>query len=277
MPEGPEVEAMARTLRPYVQGVRIEHVRVRHPIVVRPQSAALLKKRVEGGRIQGVERRGKYLLLRLDNGCLVLHFKLSGQLLWFDRAEDALARNLHVDVVLETRQGALGYVDRRHLGRFQWFARAEDSAGIRALGVDAYSREFTSEHLARVCRESRRAVKIVLMDQRKIASLGNIYANESLWHARLDPRRRADRLTPSQVRRLHKAVVYVLRRALKCCLHPAPDLRDPQWWFAGLESMLRVYNREGMSCARCGMKIRRIEQGRRSTYFCPECQRPGPR
>jgi formamidopyrimidine-DNA glycosylase len=275
MPEAPEVEAVARTLRPYVQGRKIRLVHVLHAIAVRPQGAARFKNRVEGTRIQGIDRCGKYLLLRLDKGCLVLHFKFDGQLLWFDCAGEALARKLHVDVVLETRQGALGYVDRRHLGRVLWFAQAKDSAGIRRLGVDVYSREFTPDRLARVCRNSRQPLKILLMDQRKIAGLGNIYTSESLWRARLDPRGRSDQLTSSQSRRLHKAVVSVLYRALECCLHPAPVFRDPQWWFAGLGSMLRVYGRGGMPCARCRTKIRKIEQGGRSTYLCPRCQRPG--
>lgn len=274
MPEAPEVEAVVRTLRPYIQGEKISRVHVRHVIAVGPQTPGGFRRSVEGARILGVSRHGKYLVMRLNQGCLVIHFKLSGTLLWFDRAADALAPRIHLDVVLETRRGALGYFDRRHLGRIRWFPRADDAPGISRLGIDAYSPGFTPDSLASVCRQSRRAIKIMLMDQTKIAGLGNIYANESLWNARIDPRRRSYRLTPLQIRRLHKAVVSVLRRALECCLHPAPDFRDPHWWFAGLEGMLRAYGREGMPCARCGTNIRRIEQGQRSTFFCPRCQRP---
>src|SRR5216684_2712212 len=95
----------------------------------------------------------------------------------------------------------------------------------------------------------------------------------SLSHARLDPRRRANTLKPPEARRLHKAIVSVLARALECCLHPAPDFRDPEWWFQGLETILRVYGREGKPCRRCGEPIRRIAQGSRSTYCCGRCQK----
>jgi len=120
---------------------------------------------------------------------------------------------------------------------------------------------------------SKRPLKDFLMDQTRVAGLGNIYSGESLWHARLDPRRRAKSLEPEEARRLHKAIVSVLARALECCLHPAPDFRDSQWWFQGLEKILRVYGREGEPCRRCDGTIQRIEQGGRSTYFCRRCQK----
>jgi formamidopyrimidine-DNA glycosylase len=273
MPEAPEVEAVARSLRDYVKDKLIRRVHVRHPIAVRPQTPAILKRRTQGARILGAERRGKYLLLPLNQGCLVLHFKFDGQLLWFDRPEDALARTTHVDVALQTNAGTLGFVDPRHLGRVQWFDNAAASPGIRALGVDAFSNEFTVARLAEICRASRRPLKLLLMDQSRITGIGNIYSTEALWQARLKPTRIASKLTAQEIRRLHKAVVSVLNRALECCLHPPPDFRDPRWWFNGLEKILRAYGREGKPCARCGSLIRRIEQGGRSSFFCPRCQR----
>jgi formamidopyrimidine-DNA glycosylase len=110
------------------------------------------------------------------------------------------------------------------------------------------------------------------MDQTRIAGIGNVYASEALWLARLSPRHRSDRLTPPEIRRLHKAVVSVLARALECCLDPPPDFRNPKWWFPDLSGILRVYGREDRPCARCKSLIRRIEQGGRSTYFCAQCQ-----
>jgi formamidopyrimidine-DNA glycosylase len=120
---------------------------------------------------------------------------------------------------------------------------------------------------------SRRPVKLLLLDQTRIAGLGNIYTSESLWRARISPRRLSQRVQPEEARRLHKAIVDVLRRALECCLDPAPEFRNPEWWFQGLERILGVYDREGMPCRRCRTRIRRIEQGGRSSYFCPSCQR----
>lgn len=278
MPELPEVEGVARALRPLVRRQRIVRCRVFHPIAVRPQSPATLCRGLKGQRIEEVERRGKYLLLRLTRGWLVLHFRLDGQLIWFDSgvhfpgaSRDTGAR--HIDVALELTAGTLGFVDRRHFGRVQWFLRPEHLPGIRTLGVDPLSPGFTSERLQALLEKARRPLKLLLMDQTRIAGLGNIYASEALWHAQLDPRRRADHLTRREARRLHKAIVYVLGRALECCLHPAPDFRDPEWWFPGLDKILRVYGREGNLCRRCGDRIRRIKQGGRSSYSCPGCQR----
>jgi formamidopyrimidine-DNA glycosylase len=275
MPELPEIEAIARSLRPLVSGKTIRRCRVIHAIAVRPssgrgakQAAAALERRLRARRIRRVSRRGKYLLFELDRGNVVLHFRLSGQLLWFDSGILG-----HVDVAFEFATGALGFVDPRHLGRVQWLAAPEDSRGIRSLGVDPLSAEFTAERLGKILGGSKRPLKLVLLDQARIAGLGNIYSCEALWHARLDPRRLAPRIKPAETRRLHKAIVAVLRRALECCLHPAPDFRDPDWWFQGLEDILRVYGREGKPCRRCGAPIRRLPQGGRSTFACVRCQK----
>lgn len=269
MPELPEVEAVAQTLRPLVRGRRVVRCEVLHAIAVRPQSAALLRRRTEGCRVQDVERHGKYLALRLDEGCAVLHFKLDGQLVWFD---DHRVTG-HVDVALHFPHGTLGFLDRRHFGRVNWFRSPEEVPGIRTLGPDALSPRFTPDYLRDLLAKSRRPVKLLLLDQTRVAGLGNIYAGESLWRARVSPRRRAHRVRPEEARRLHKAIVDVLRRALECCLDPAPDFRNPEWWFQGLEKILGVYGREGKPCRRCRTRIRRIEQGGRSSYFCPSCQR----
>jgi formamidopyrimidine-DNA glycosylase len=266
MPELPEVEAMARLVRPLVVGHRIVDCRVIHAVVTAGGARAL--GQAKGRMVVGVERSGKYLLLRLDRGWIAFHFRLSGQIFWYRRPRAPK----HVDVALDFDRGTLGFADRRHLGRVRWLDRLEDLPGIARMGVDPLSPEFTPERLGKLLRGSRRAVKLVLMDQEKIAGLGNIWTSESLWRARIDPRRRANRLTEPETRRLAGAVVGVLRRALESCLDPAPDLRDPDWWFEGGDRSIRVYDREGKRCARCGTAIRRVKQGERSTYFCPGCQ-----
>jgi formamidopyrimidine-DNA glycosylase len=270
MPEAPEVEAVARALHPLVAGRTIRACRVIHSVAVRPQTSSLLVNRLRSARILRVERRGKYLLLRLDRGVVVLHFRLDGQLIWFDAA---IARGLHVDVLLHFKRGALGFVDRRHFGRVNWYEAIDAVPGLRALGVDVFSNQFNSNALMEILCTSKRPLKILLMDQAKIAGLGNIYSNEALWHARIDPRRRANRVTPAETRRLYNAIVSTVKRALECCCSPGPDFRGPEWWFQGLERILRVYGLEGKSCRGCGNRIRRIEQGGRSSYFCPHCQR----
>src|SRR5204863_3286153 len=134
---------------------------------------------------------------------------------------------------------------RRHFGHLHLWKSVDDCPGLNALGIDALSRDFTSHRFAAMLSASKRPLKDFLLDQSQVAGIGNIYSCESLWQARLDPRRRANTLKPREVRRLHKAIVSVLARALECCLHPAPNFRDPEWWFQGLERVLRVYDREG--------------------------------
>ncbi len=279
MPELPEVEAVARSLRPFVVHRRIRCVHVFHPIATRPQKPSQLANFAEKQKIQAVERRGKYLLLQLDRGLLTLHFRLDGQLVWFAGAKQLLLRanqpenGVHVDVALELDKGVLGFSDRRQFARVHGWNSVEECPALRKLGIDALSSEFRPGRFAELLASSKRPLKEFLLDQSRIAGIGNIYSAESLWHARLDPRRRAKTLKPAEARRLHKAIVSVLARALECCLHPAPNFRDPEWWFQGLERILRAYGREGESCRRCGKLIQRIEQGGRSTYCCLHCQK----
>ena len=279
MPELPEVEAVVRTLRPFVQGQRIRCVHVFHAIAVKPQPARRLAELATDRLIESVGRKGKYVVLMLDRGLLTLHFKLDGQLVWFADGKEFLVRananenGVHVDVAFELSNGVLGFADRRHFGRVHAWDSAEDSPGLESLGVDALAKEFTVATFRNLLASSVRPLKDFLLDQTRVAGLGNIYSCESLWHARLDPRQRAKTLKPEEAKRLHKAIVSVLERALECCLHPAPDFRDSQWWFQGLEKILRVYGREGEPCRRCGALIQRMEQGGRSTYWCQRCQK----
>lgn len=279
MPELPEVEAVVRTLRPLVQKQRIRCVHVFHPIAVKPQAAAHVVQFATGHSIQRVDRKGKYVILALDRGLLTLHFRLDGQLVWFvDPAEllergNAKENGVHVDVAFELENGVLAFADKRHFGRVHAWDRFEDSSGLDSLGIDALSKEFTIARFRELLSASARPLKDFLLDQTRVAGLGNIYSCEALWQARLDPRRRAKSLKPEEAHRLHKAIVSVLERALECCLHPAPDFRDSQWWFQGLEEIVRAYGREGEPCRRCGAAIQRIEQGGRSTYFCRKCQK----
>lgn len=280
MPELPEVEAVAQTLRPLVENRRIRCVHIFHAIATKPQAPADVARTAEGQRIQTVQRRGKYLWLQLARGIITFHFKLDGQLLWFSNAKELLAKankpaaeaGVHVDVALELDRGVLGFADGRHFGRVQVYDSAEAYPALAGLGFDAISPDFTSKKLASLLATSRRPIKEFLLDQSRIAGIGNIYSCESLWNARLHPGRPANSITPTESRRLHKAIVSVLARALECCLHPPPNFRDATWWFQGIEKILRVYDREGKQCRRDGHPIERISRGGRSTYFCEHCQ-----
>ena len=279
MPELPEVEAVARALRPLVAGQRIRCVHVFHAITVKPQAAAEVSRGVEGRRILDVFRRGKYLFLRMDRGLVEMHFRFDGQLLWFSGAKELLQRanagddGVHVDLAFEFARGVLGFADQRHFGRVHAWESEAACPPLRKLGVDALDKTFTAKELHRCAQRSKRPLKEFLLDQTRIAGIGNIYSSEALWHAQLDPWRRADSLDRKKSAKLHKAIVYVLRRALECCEDPAPDFRDAKWWFQGLEKILRVYQRADLPCRRCKRPIQRVEQGGRSTYYCRHCQK----
>ena len=279
MPELPEVEAVAQTLRPLVEQRRIRCVHVLHAIATKPQNPSHIARFLESQRILSVQRKGKYLWLELTHGIVTLHFKLDGHLLWFSSAKQMAEvanqpnSGVHVDVALELDKGVLAFADQRHFGRVQVWETAEACPALAGLGVDALSNDFTAPRFTELLSASKRPLKEFLLDQTRIAGIGNIYSCESLWHARLDPRRRANALNRAEARRLHKAIVSVLARALECCLHPPPDFRDANWWFQGLEKILRAYDREGKPCRRCGNEITRIAQGGRSTFFCAHCQK----
>jgi formamidopyrimidine-DNA glycosylase len=254
----------------------IRRCRVIHKIAVRPssgrgakQAASAMERNVSRQKIRAVERRGKYLILQLDRGVLVMHFRLDGQLVWFDSRKTSG----HIDVALEMNGGTLGFVDSRHFGRVQWASSLSEIPALQHLGIDPLTPEFTVARFTQMLKASHRPLKLFLLDQNRIAGIGNIYSSEALWRARLDPRRRTHRLSINEARRLHKAIVDVLHRAIECCSNPAPDFRDSQWWFQRLESILRVYDREGNKCRACGEPVRRIQQGGRSTFFCVRCQR----
>ncbi|MGB8474818.1 MAG: bifunctional DNA-formamidopyrimidine glycosylase/DNA-(apurinic or apyrimidinic site) lyase [Candidatus Acidiferrum sp.] len=278
MPELPEVEAIARTLRPLVERRRIRCVHVLHAIAANPRGPAHLARMAQGKRIRSLQRKGKYLWLDLARGIITLHFKLDGRLLWFSTVTKMFAAanqpgsGVHVDVAFELDRGVLGFADPRHFGRVQAWESEGACPALASLGLDAISRDFTAARFAEFLASSKRPLKDFLLDQTRVSGVGNIYSCESLWHARLNPRRPANSLSAVEARRLHKAIVSVLARALECCLHPAPDFRDPEWWFQGLETILRVYDREGKACRRCGNEIKRVAQAGRSTYFCAHCQ-----
>ena len=279
MPELPEVEAVARALRPLLEGQRIRCLHVFHAIALKPQSPMDVSRMVEGRRIKKVFRHGKYLFLALDRGLLELHFRFDGQLVWFsgvkdlDKKANTGPHGVHVDVAFEFEKGVLGFADRRHFGRVHAWESEAACPPLRMLGLDAFSNQFTPGELHRRVLRSQRPLKEFLLDQTRIAGIGNIYSSEALWHARLDPWRPANSLDRKESARLHKAIVYVLRRALECCQDPPPDFRDANWWFQGLEKILRVYQRHDSTCRRCGHQIQRVEQGGRSTYFCGHCQK----
>jgi formamidopyrimidine-DNA glycosylase len=257
MPELPEVEAALQLLRRRAKGRTIAKVRLLHPSLKRRVSAATLRA-LAGARIVRVERRGKHQLLHLEDGRIVhVHFRMNGD--WEHGKVDApLPRFARAVIELEggTR---LALVDSRALGTLDVHPAGVDLA--LGLGPDAADRGWTAAALGRALSTRRGPVKPALLDQKLVAGLGNIYAAESLWRARISPVQRAKTLTEKQVGALRSAIAAVITRATGSRYTDDDTVN------------LDVYDREGQPCRRCGTPIERITQAGRSTYFCPHCQK----
>jgi formamidopyrimidine-DNA glycosylase len=262
MPELPEVEHAATRLREAAVGRRIASVRVHHPALRRQLSRADLA-RTRGARIERIERRGKHQLLHLDNGyTLVAHFRMTGD--WHiapaSTPRPAYAR---AEVMLDdgTR---VTLDDPRALSTLS--VAPADALPLPRLGPDPLSREFTARSLGTAFARRTGPVKPALLDQSVVAGIGNIYASEALWRARVHPATSASRLESPQLRALTAAIRFVLRAALRHAHRYYGAERERPARFA-------VYDREGEPCRRCETPIARITQAARSTYFCPHCQR----
>jgi formamidopyrimidine-DNA glycosylase len=257
MPELPEVEAAMQLLRRRAKGRTIALVRLLHPALQRRVKPATLRA-LAGARIVRVERRGKHQLLHLDDGRAIhVHFRMNG-----DWAHGKVGAELprFARAVIEFDDGTrLALVDSRALGTLDVHpAGAELDLG---LGPDAADRGWTAEALGRTLATRRGPIKPALLDQKLVAGLGNIYAAESLWRARISPAQRADSLTDKQVRSLRSSIAAVIVRATGSRYTDDDTVS------------LDVYDREGKPCRRCRTKIERITQAGRSTYFCPNCQK----
>jgi formamidopyrimidine-DNA glycosylase len=265
MPELPEVDAAASILRRIAQGKMIASVDVRHAAHRRVLGPAHVA-RLAGARVEGIERRGKHQLVRLADGAILhVHFRMTGD--WASgSASEPIPPYARV-VITFTDQSWVALVDPRALST----VTLHDRDPLPALGPDATDASFTPQHLAVALASRRVAIKPALLDQKVVAGLGNIYAAEALWLARIDPRRRAASLTAAERTRLVGAIRRTLRRAT----------RSSGRYSNGAPSRFAVYDREGRACRRCGTPIARIVQAGRSTYWCPGCQRravsPAPR
>ena len=259
MPEQPEVEHAARRLREALVGRRVRDLALLHPALRRTLDDAAAAS-LAGRTVVGVERRGKHQLLRLDDGrTLHAHFRMAGD--WAIGRDDApLPR--HARAVLQCEDGTrVALVDPRALASLTILAAGEPPP---VLGPEADDPALDVATLRASLARRRGPIKPVLLDQRVVAGVGNIYAAEALWHARISPRAVASSLGPVRVGRLLDGI----RTALAEGARTATRYRDDA---AGAD--LAVYGREGEPCRRCGAPIRRIVQAGRSTYFCPRCQR----
>jgi formamidopyrimidine-DNA glycosylase len=273
MPELPEVEMVARTLRPRLVGRRIVAVETSGKPLRRPVEKARLRKLAVGASVETVTRVGKYLLIELSSETtLVSHLGMTGRYS-FARPETERAPHTHVVFALDDGQ-ELRYIDHRRFGILRIYekARVQSSAELSILGVDPLDDAFTIDYLAEQLRATRRDVKTFLLDQTRIAGVGNIYACEALFLAKIGPKKRTDRLV-KRAAALHRAIQDVLKAGIANRGTSFSDYVDAEGEAGNNQNALHVYGREGQRCGACSGVIRRLVQGARSTFYCPECQR----
>ncbi|MCK9529245.1 MAG: bifunctional DNA-formamidopyrimidine glycosylase/DNA-(apurinic or apyrimidinic site) lyase [Gammaproteobacteria bacterium] len=271
MPELPEVETTRRGIAPHLTGRRVRAVVVREPRLRWPVPAALVEG-LTGTRIEAVERRAKYLLLRTARGTALLHLGMSGSLRLL-KADTPAGKHDHLDLVLDTGH-CLRLTDPRRFGAALWCeGDGHDHALLSGLGPEPLSDAFDADHLHTAMHGRKLAVKALIMDAHVVVGVGNIYASESLFLAGIHPQRAAGRIGRARCERLVQAIKQVLTEAIAA---GGTTLRD----FVGGDGKpgyfaqeLRVYGRTGEPCRACGTPIRQITTGQRSTYYCPRCQR----
>ena len=264
MPELPEVETFARTLRPALIGKTILSADLRWKRTLAAPSPAKFRRQVQGQQITGVSRRAKYFILQLTSSSLLIHLRMSGDLLvilggYQPGSHDRLILKLTDDT-------SLVFCDPRKFGR-AWLV--DDPAEIfRDLGPEPLSEAFTPDWLYAALRSRKRRLKPLLLDQAFIAGLGNIYTDESLHRAKLHPLSLSDTVTKKQAERLWNAIRETLAEGIR------RNGASIDWVYRGgdFQNHFRVYGRTGEPCPACKTKIERITVGQRGTHFCPKCQ-----
>jgi len=275
MPELPEVETITRKLAPLVAGERIVGLAVHDARWCAPLPVAELTDVVLGRRVLRLWRRGKYLVWELDGDAhLLMHLRMTGALLWRPPPEGIA----HSRVELDFDRGRIAFVDPRRFGTGELVLGERALADFFAarLGVEPLEGEFTPTLLRALARGRRGPIKPFLLDQRNVAGVGNIYADEALFRAGVHPLRPAGALTPKQYGMLRDAVIEVLLAGIDARGASIDDYRDPDGVRGSFQDRFLVHRREGKPCPVCGHQVRKLVVAGRGTYVCERCQ-PRPR
>ena len=271
MPELPEVETVAADLRAELIDRRFVGAHILWPRTLAAPEPGCLSERIGGRRIIDVGRRGKFLLIHLDDGqTLVVHLRMTGSLA-IVRGESPLLVDGHVRAWFSLADGdALVFTDTRKFGRIWLVSQIDEVTG--KLGPEPLAWDFTIQELADRLRRRKAAIKALLLDQTVVAGVGNIYADESLFRAGIHPLRRAASLSDQELERLYLGIRQVLTEAIQKRGTLLRDYRTPYGDDGYFRNDLRVYGRNGKPCPNCGTPIARIRVTQRSTHFCPRCQ-----
>jgi formamidopyrimidine-DNA glycosylase len=272
MPELPEVEVIRRDLVRRVEGRRIRSAKIAEPRLTRRRGTPReLEAALKGQRVRSLRRRGKFFVFNLGGESLVVRLGMTGQLLWSESGDGFRPdQYTHAELIFD-KGGILYYRDIRKFGEM-FILPTESVEEVLRVGVEPLEPTFTPEVLRRVCQSSSK-IKSLLLNQTKIAGIGNIYADEALFRAGIRPTRRAASLRRDEIRSLRRAIRRVLQAGIRHRGSSISNYRDAGGQPGRFVALHRVYHRHGKPCLSCGTPIRRIVLGQRGTHFCPTCQR----
>ncbi len=275
MPELPEVETVRSDIAPVLEGGRITEAAITDPRLVRPFAPDIVAAELVGERVRAVDRRGKYLIVRFESGrVLLIHLRMTGSLRhgrWGTLADDPYRR-----AVLRLDNGSdVAYRDVRRFGTWELLEPGEVTGYLAArLGPEPLG-SLSAARLGTRLASRRAPLKAVLLDQRTLAGLGNIYVDEALWYARLHPLRRAGGLDTDELHRLNRGIRKALRLGIARQGASLRDYARPDGESGAMQDEFRVYGRDGLPCGRCRTPIAKTRVGGRGTHYCPRCQ-PDP-
>lgn len=268
MPELPEVETVVRSVAPDIIGKTIRSAEVLSHRVTRGDHAVTVSS-LCGAKIETVGRRGKQILIHLDRGLLYVHLGMTGKLLWFSAAGEKTFSGKHPRAILHFDDGALYYDDPRMFGRFEYYAEMPQL--LASVGPDALTVAL-ADFATRLTRHRGR-IKSVLLNQKFLGGIGNIYADELLFASRVHPLAQVSRLSKARVERMHVHLLEILETAVRHKGSSISDYVDSGGNKGSFQQHHQVYGRAGDPCSRCGTPIRRIVVAQRGTHYCPRCQR----
>lgn len=274
MPELPEVEVIKRGLRKHVTGCKVTGIVASNKKLRLPLPRKGLKSLILGARIETVDRRAKFLLVRMDNGAiLIIHLGMTGRLSIFP---DTAAKSKHDHLILDLdSHKQLRFHDTRRFGFIQVASPGSDLPGtmLAELGPEPLGKKFTPEYLQALAAGKKRPLKNFLMDSRVVAGIGNIYACEILFQAGLNPRKQINRLTRKDWEKIVASSRAVLRKAIKSGGTTINDFVNASGKSGYFQLELQVYGRQGLPCNSCVTPIAKMTMAGRSTFFCPRCQK----
>jgi len=268
MPELPEVETIRRQLQRYYQGEQIQRLKVHTPALLKNLSPEALAQALTGKTIRDFHRRGKFLIFEIDHQQLVFHLGMSGIFVQ-EVGQSRYPRHIHLTFAFKSGK-QLHYQDVRKFGGLWWYNTPHHFA---ELGIEPLSQNFTLNKFKELLHLRRMNIKRLLMEQSIIAGIGNIYANEMLFLAKISPLRRSDTLSDAEVQRLHQAIQTVLNAAIERFGTTYSAYRTVEGQSGENQKFLQVYHRQGQPCLWCGRLIQKIVLNNRSTFYCPECQK----